>query len=38
MERSQWYVGVPNGVVLCVDYVTGGSEPGEGCIIRIVGR
>ena len=28
MERSQWYVGVPNGVVLCVDYVTGGSEPG----------
>lgn len=23
MERSQWYVGVPNGVVLCVDRMEG---------------
>ena len=23
MERSQWYLGVPNGVVLCVDRVKG---------------
>jgi len=21
MERSQWYIGVPNGVVLCIDHI-----------------
>lgn len=29
MERSQWYVGVPNGVVLCVDHVKGGAPCGR---------
>lgn len=29
MERSQWYVGVPNGVVLCVDHVREGDPCGR---------
>ena len=29
MERSQWYVGVPNGVVLCVDHIKEGHPCGR---------
>lgn len=29
MERSQWYMGVPNGVVLCVDRMKGGEPAGR---------
>lgn len=29
MERSQWYIGSPNGVVLCVDQVEDGSLSGR---------
>lgn len=29
MERSQWYVGVPNGVVLCVDRMKAGRPYGR---------
>lgn len=27
MERTQWYLGVPNGVVLCVDDLSESKEP-----------
>lgn len=29
MERTQWYVGVPNGVVLCMDHVSEGHPCGR---------
>lgn len=29
MERSQWYMGVPNGVVLCVDRMESGEPAGR---------
>lgn len=29
MERSQWYLGTPNGVVLCIDRMENGSPAGR---------
>ncbi len=29
MSKSQWYIGVPNGIVLCVDHMAGRSLSGR---------